>query len=341
MSRRRITAYRAPSVGGSGYGFSKTITIDHTKAGSADTTDYPLLVSTTIAGLKTTANGGHVESGSGHDIAFFSDAGLTTMLDFEVESWDGTTGAIVAWVRVPTLSHSADTVLYLGYGNASVMASQQDAPGTWAGFAGVWHMTTNADSRSGITIVPPFGPLQTGPGMVNTGMTMSTSSEWAVSFGSPGLALTAAWTIEGWAKPTNFSGYRTILSKGDGSTRNYDLYFGTGTGEPTVVFTQGASNFKTVVGSSPGSTSAFNYVVGTYDGLTLRLYVDGAPSGTPLSVSGASDNWGNFIVGALDGNDPFLGTIDEVRVSGAARSASYVAATFNNVSSPSTFYTVT
>jgi len=91
----------------------RTITVDHTLCGASNSTDFPVLVSGTYTYLKTTGNGGEVTNANGYDIGFYSDSGLTTKLDWEVEKYVSTTGEIVAWVRIPTLSHTSDTVIYI------------------------------------------------------------------------------------------------------------------------------------------------------------------------------------------------------------------------------------
>jgi biopolymer transport protein ExbB len=339
------------SVGGGGlWSFSKTITIDSTKCGTANVTDYPLLFSSTIAALKTTANGGNVESASGYDIAFFSDAGLTSMLDFEIESWSATTGAIVAWVRMPTLTFAADAVIYLGYGNATIVASQQNVAGTWdANYGGVWHLgdgvnnyntAMRADSTAnGNTLGNVPGTGVAAAGIVGGGLSMSGGHGlWAPS--DPSLVATSAFTVEVWAQPSNFAGYRTMLAKGFGSVANYKLLTDITTGVP-VIFVTSSSVVKTVADGSAMSTSAMTYLVGHWDGTTLRLYRDGVSVGTPLAV-GSVDDFGTCAIGALDqNNDPMVGLLDEARVSTVARSTSYITATYNNISSPSTFYAVT
>jgi biopolymer transport protein ExbB len=349
---------RPLSVGGGGsQTLAATLTIDHTKCGVANTTDYPLLVRSTITNLKTIANGGLVANVNGYDIGFYSDAGLTTLLDFEIESWNATTGAIIAWVRVPTLSASVDTVVYVGAGDASIVASQQDAPGVWAGYGGVWHFGTGgvnfsasmrADSTgtSSNTLANPASSMPAGTGIVGDCLAISTTGvggDTASPSGGTGgtnLSPTAAWTVEAWGKPTNTTPDRAIVCKGTGSNTNYRLGT-TSSGKGFAQCSQGGA-FRTVVGTSAISTSAFTHLVGTYDGATLTLYVNGASEGIPLAVTGATDNAGNVWIGSVDLTlIPWLGSIDEVRIASAARSASYVTATYNNISAPSTFYAVT
>ena len=135
---------RAGAVGWSnGYTNMRAITISHTKVPNTDQTNFPVLISlpaNTYADLKTTANGGSVTSANGYDIVFTSDAGGTIPLAYEREGYSGTTGAMIDWVNVPTVSHTTDTVIYLFYGNSSVTTDQSNARGTWnSNYMGVWH----------------------------------------------------------------------------------------------------------------------------------------------------------------------------------------------------------
>ena len=96
-----------------------------------DLVDFPLLVSVTDPSI-----GGQAD---GRDLVFTADDG-TTRLDHELESWNATTGALVAWVRVPELSASLDTRVFVYHGNAAAI-DQQDPAGVWgAGYTSVHHL---------------------------------------------------------------------------------------------------------------------------------------------------------------------------------------------------------
>src|SRR5258706_14400600 len=106
------------------YTFRNSITIDHTKCGSSDSTNFPMLFSGTYTYLKTVGNGGNVTNVNGYDIIFTSDIAGTTLLDFELVNYSASTGTVEFWVRIPTLSHTTDTVIYLFYGNSSITTYQ-------------------------------------------------------------------------------------------------------------------------------------------------------------------------------------------------------------------------
>jgi len=127
------------------YAYRRAITIDHTKVSNTDQSSFPVLISGTYSYLATIANGGDVTSASGYDVIFTSDAAGTNALAFERESYSSSTGAVIFWVKIPTLSHTADTVIYVFYGNGSISSDQSNKTAVWdSNFAGVWHMGDNA-----------------------------------------------------------------------------------------------------------------------------------------------------------------------------------------------------
>ncbi|MCZ6701789.1 MAG: DUF2341 domain-containing protein, partial [Ignavibacteria bacterium] len=129
-----IEAWFKPSS--SSWAYKKLITIDNTKV-PATLTDFPVLVSLTDTDLKDSDNGGAIQP-DGDDILFIKTDG--TKLSHEIEKYDGSTGQLVAWVKIPSLSSSTDTEFSLCYGNTSC-SSQQDATNVWdSNYKAVWHM---------------------------------------------------------------------------------------------------------------------------------------------------------------------------------------------------------
>jgi hypothetical protein len=123
------------------FDYRKTITIDSSEV-TADLTDFPVLISLTgDMDLRTVGDGGDVQNANGYDINFRASDG--TMLDFEIEEYTSTAGGatLIAWVRIPNLSSSVDTDIYIYYGNDGVLCSQENPAGVWiADYEGVWHL---------------------------------------------------------------------------------------------------------------------------------------------------------------------------------------------------------
>ena len=130
-----------PMPYGNGYTYSRSITIYHAKVSNTDQSNFPVLISGTYSYLATTANGGNVQNSNGYDVIFTSDAGCANKLNHEVETYSATTGAVNYWVKVPTVSHSSDTTIYLCYGNSIITADQSNKTAVWdANYKGVWHL---------------------------------------------------------------------------------------------------------------------------------------------------------------------------------------------------------
>src|SRR6185369_14547708 len=91
----------------------RAITIDHNKISNVATSTYsnfPILFSTTDPEFKFTGSAGKVASSTGADILFTSSDG-TTKLNYEREYYASSTGQLVAWVQIPLLSATADTII--------------------------------------------------------------------------------------------------------------------------------------------------------------------------------------------------------------------------------------
>ena len=90
--------------------FRKNITLSlNTATGvDSDLTDFPVLISFTDTDLIQT------NESLGRDFVFTESDG-TTVLSHEIEKFDNTTGEIIAWVKLPTMSASTSTEMYIYY----------------------------------------------------------------------------------------------------------------------------------------------------------------------------------------------------------------------------------
>ena len=337
-----------------GYSYVRAITVDHTKIPNTDQTNFPFLFSTTDPLLATTVNGGHVANPNGHDIIFTSDPAGQNPLNYEIEEYNPSTGQIVAWVQIPDLSHTSDTVIYLFYGNSNITTSQQNSTGTWdSTFQAVWHLpdgttlsandsTVNANNGTITDAAPTTGQID--GGAIFNGSTSQ------INCGSnvPGLQFTAAqsFTDSAWFKlPTTADspmstsfGWMSILSSSDSG-----LGHGLGIEQTTGVFEAGND------GIGPGysddipftlSINTWHYMVGVQNGgLGHSLYIDGILVASDQESNDANGG-GTCTIGKAGQLSGFEGSIDEVRIASTARSADWVAAEYANQSSPSTFFTL-
>ncbi len=335
------------TVGPIVYANERTITLNHTKVPNTDQANFPVLIAGTYSFLATTANGGKVQSPNGWDIIFSSDAAGNNKLDHEIESYDPATGTINFWVRVPLLSHLADTVIYVQYGSGSVLTSQENKTGVWdSNYQMVLHMGEAAapyhDSTSNeyMGANGALGPPAQAAGKIGEGQSFGGYIAFSQS-PSPAGAI----TLEAWVQ-TSESGQRGVLGKwgNDGSSNGdeaYQMMYSGGFPGFNFNSTDGTSvnlsnnttindgNWHHVVAAAPATGNAFIYT----DGVQTA-----SVSNTHPLLATTSDR---FLVGA-SGLDTLsfpvmTGSLDEVRISSSARSGDWVATEYNNQNSPSTF----
>jgi len=337
-----------------GYSYVSPITISHTKVPNTDQTNFPALISGTYSYLATTANGGYVTNSNGYDIVFTSDAGGMNPLAYERESYNSATGATNFWVKVPILSHTTDTVIYMFYGNSSVTSDQSNPSGTWpSNFLGVWHLpngsslTANDSTSNGNSGTVQGGVTATAGGIDGAGgfdgssgyISTTNSFSWPLSV-----------TSEAWINTTSSAGHKVSGFEGSqtGTTSSgYDLNLYVNT-NGKVVTTCFNSGFTTVTSSTVVNDGNWHHLVAMLDNSThiMTLYVDGASQGT-ANCSGTGSFTGYFRIGSYKlsgwpngGDGYFNGKIDEVRLSNTPRSSDWIATEYSNQSSPSTFSTV-
>jgi hypothetical protein len=130
--------------------YRKKITIDHTKVAS-DEANFPVLIS--LAALSNI-------NVNGTDIRFTSSDGVTE-LPREIESYSS--GSLRAWVKVPALSSSTDTVIYMYYGNA---AATEPAASSTYGSQNVWKST--GDTSAAMVQHMKEDPSGTSPQMIDS-----------------------------------------------------------------------------------------------------------------------------------------------------------------------------
>jgi hypothetical protein len=134
---------------------------------------------------------------------------------------------------------------------------------------------------------------------------------------SSSLQLTSALTIAGWIKADSWDSGNDvdpIARKGEGNPNNYQL--AVVDGRATLYLDGGEADDDGFVGNTPLNTGQWYHIAATWDGLTVRIYVDGVIDNDP------SDSRGNpigtdtrpFYMGGRSGADLFDGALDDIRI---------------------------
>jgi hypothetical protein len=328
----------------SAYRYYRTVTIDHTKVGAVGATDqqnFPVLVSGVYPYLAATTNGGKVQNPSGYDIAFSTDINGSNVLNWEIQSYDPVSGTVNFWVQVPTLSHTADTVIYMFYGSPSITVFQGGAGSAWdSNFAAVYHLgngTTIGLSDStlnGNTLTNHGATASAGP-IVGAASFNRTASQF---MSTPSLSLGTVHTASVWVRPNGQNGaynFGPVLGNNTGS--NIDPIYVGGSTDSSFGYTQGTAGAGVNVSSMTG---AWHYLVSVRNGLNISLYLDGASVGSGTLPANEAATIGYIGARNSSANLYYTGAATEVRLSNTTRSADWISTEYNNQSSPSTFYAV-
>jgi RHS repeat-associated protein len=336
-----VTLTPAPCVT-NGYSYMRMITIDHTKVPNTDQANFPFLFNTTDPLLANTASGGHVTSPAGNDIIFTSDPSGLTVLNYELEEYNPATGQVIAWVRVPNLSHNMDTVIYMFYGNSNVSTPQQNPAGVWdSTYEGVWHLANGTvlstnDSTTHSNNGTDYGATAT-TGEIDGAASFNGNSY--IDIGNMG-SFPAQGMIEFWMQPSSLSSYPNAFTTNYNGGNNGIRFEEDSSGDFSVAI--GNGDFNGYSFTSGGLVpNAWYQVVLTWDtaSSTAAGYINGMPAFNVNSSNLWPSTLQNVAIGSgYNTGRNWNGIIDEVRVANAARSADWVATEYNNQSSPQSFY---
>jgi hypothetical protein len=153
------------------------------------------------------------------------------------------------------------------------------------------------------------------------------------------LRLTNNLTIEGWVSPSNLSGsaLRTIFSKFDapvGTTTNSSYYLGVSN---SFLLFKASANGRTAITlntSAPLQLAQWSHVAATYDGLALRLYLNGALVAQSNYSGGIFPGTSDVGIGAIpyqqaDSYLPWSGGLDEISLYNRALSDDEILGIYN------------
>lgn len=359
-----VLAAYGTATGGGGGSYLKlyTLTIDHTQCGSSDSTNFPVLVSLSGTNLKTVANGGFVQntvSVAGitvpADLVFSSDNAGASPYSWEVEFYDPVNGILIAWVQVPTVSHTTNTVFYMPYDNTAISTFQGGTTGSaWnSGFAGVWHLpngstlsaldsTSNANNGTITGITAAAGMIDGGasfPGNISDGISMGTPST---------LDISGAVTLSMWTNPSTFPGAAIWAGRWSDNGFGYTI-LSIGSAIYALIGIPGGSGNYGIQGYSYSTTGVWAYWSMTFIPSTgVFLYLNGTQVASETTSPPSSQTAGAPFQMGIDElvRYAYSGYLDEVRVSNVARSSDWILTEYNNQFNPGNigspgFYTVT
>ncbi|MGY5872361.1 MAG: LamG domain-containing protein, partial [Candidatus Thorarchaeota archaeon] len=332
------------------FDYQKDITIDYTKV-AATLTDFPVMIDLIDTDLKTKVLSG------GNDIVFTID-GQPVAHEIELfnQDYSGSEAHLVAWLKVPTLSSTTDTVITMHYGCANAPAAYSGK--VWDDYSIVQHLNDDPsgiqyDSTSNNYDGTSYGGLSTTDlvtGKIGDAIDFDGSDDMI----SVGQIFTDDWsefTISVWVNHDGFYDDR-IFSKAPSTTVSSCIVHlavdDTGT-ERVRLSTDGVGGSAATSLDSIATPSNLNwhYLTFSWSAVTqtIWLYVDGSPDTSYFKDGDSIDdsdvmfviaNWG----AQFDNTRHWHGLLDEIRMLPIALTDEWIETEFNNQDDPSNFYSV-
>jgi len=314
--------------------YRKEIIIDHEQV-DADLNNFPVLIRHTF--LDTS----HVQS-DGDDFVFTDDLG--NKFNHEIELYDNITGQLFAWVNIPILSSTNDTVLYLYYGNPSC-DNQENISGVWdSNFVMVQHHNESSGTRFDSTLngfdATPNNVAHNPDGMIDGADTFDGSSSY-LNLGTSSTLQPIEGTISVWINLDTTDGRRTIYtgSTVGSNSRHPELFIYNGVIH--LILTDNSAE-EWHFGNSISENVTYHIAV-SWNGTKAILYMDGSVVNIEDQTIVPVGNSYTKRIGALSPPswpDALKGTLDEFRMSNIPRDPSWIKTSYNNQRFSSNFITI-
>ena len=321
---------------------------------SSDLINFPLLIEiANDAQLRHKTYGGWVENINGYDI-IFEDANHN-QLAHQLEYYDGSTGSLIVWVKIPTLLISTSTVITVEYGNPGISQPTENQIAVWdSHYKAVYHLNQRPrndlkiyDSTINALDLTPQSSIfdsnrveaQVGYGLKFRG--------WDYLISSKNLSLSnrGKFTIETWVKSSSYWGGRqAMVSVQDGNTHGSRTLTSYDDGPMGVQFYYDVPPPTYQIGN-PQAHNTWVHLVARYDGTKLEGFMNGVKT-SYTSYPGWGPVTGVVTLGVWRGETGWLnwflteGYLDEVRISDDARDSCWIETSYNNQRAPFSFYTI-
>ena len=326
--------------------YRRTITIDHTKV-SSDQADFPVLIDLTDSGLTTKVQA------NGNDFVF-TDANQVP-LSHEIESFSSGSGHLVAWVTIPLLSSTIDTVFYMYYGNL-VCGNQQTKTAVWdSSNRMILHLAETTGTQYDSTIngnnaAPNNGVIQGTAGKIGGSDAFDGTNDYLLAPHSNTLTgFSQGFTVSFWLRLEDTAKRQMLLCKYNtgASQRSWYVEYQNHVNYGKVLgffASQDGTAYKEWYAAFVPTAGTWYYVTVVWQSNTVpKFYVNGAQVTTRNTgiITSIYNNVGvPLLIGrcAYDATRYFKGSVDEIRISNSAATAGWILSSYNDQKDPTTFY---
>ncbi len=296
---------------------------------SGDVADFPLLIR-----LDSTVFPFDQAQGDGRDIRFTGNDGAS--LAFQLERWDSVNRRAEIWVRVPLVKGGSDTgFVRMHWGNAAA-GTLSDGKAVFtpaSGFAGVWHMqgdilkdaAGNAGDGDGTSSAMAAGLIAGARALTGNNQGMLVPNAAALDMG-------AAITVTAWIRPETWSGDSHYIFQNGAANIQYSL--AQDPSSDSLVWTLGGLTQGQILKGPLPAAGSWLFLALTYDGTTSLFFLDGSLVKSQIAAGPILSTGDELCLGCRSAigkpHNSFKGLLDEVTISGAARSADFIALAYAN-----------
>ncbi len=329
-----------------GWPYRRPITINPSSV-SADQVDFPVLVDLVDGSLV-----GKVQ-GDGDDFVFVNTGGIK--LDHEIELYDSAVGHLIAWVKIPFLSSSLPTTIYLYYGNLA-SPNQRNPQAVWdTNYKLVLHLGepagVNMDSTVNGNNAIAFGGAGQGVlGKIGGAVSFDGINDYLqVDHSADLTGFETAFTASFWVKLTDTSRRQTFLNKyvTTDNQRAWSIDYESSRGLGLFTSQNGQSYRYYYASFNPTANIWYYISVVWLSGQTPLFFINGVSTPVTFSSWTAYSSIFNNVGIPLDigrctyeTNRYLAGLMDEVSISSTQRSSEYLLTSYRNQADPSTFCSV-
>jgi hypothetical protein len=269
---------------------------------------------------------------NGSDIRFVDSDG--TQLSYEIENWDET-GESFVWVKVPQINIGSEDYIYLYYGNNSA-EDTQNATDVWSnGYEMVQHLKDNTNTTVIDSTVNQYLGNKRGanlPLQINgkIGKAQQFANGDYITLGNILNPNDKSWTVEIWYRR------QTLGNSNANILYNKENLWETAAGGGNATYAWYPHWAWDGAGTALITLNKWHYNGVTYDKINQRMYHDGLEVYSRAQTGNIGSNTSYLQIGARGNTGHssfFIGDIDEMRVSGVARSSAWLAASYRSDSS--------
>lgn len=343
----------------SDWGRKQAIVINHDLVeGTNNLVDFPFLVTLDHLNGEVLDGGANSALNGGGDIRFSSDVEGNNRLAIEIVEF--VTNALSTerrcqiWVKVPNLSVTSNTTIYIWYNKSGesqpVATDSYGSQSVWSNnYVSVWHMEEDPsgtapqikDSGEDLNHGVANGTMSNANliiSKIGNGINLSNTDQFINVGNDASLNLTSNLTISGWFNvPVNNDGY-LMAKRSETVSDGYNILLYES--KDFVTYIGGKAYYMTDTSTLKHNADQWNYVVIKIDvsGTETTGFLNGA-FGT-VTTPALPDGLGqNLYFGARSNGAAYQlnAKLDELRVSKIARSNHWIKTEYNNQNEPKNF----